>query len=480
MRIGLRTRITALCLMVVLAAIALCEVYLSDRLERVLLERMRADLIVRLELVEREASSVTESMQQYAVWDQIADDFALRSMTWVTLARTDGTVLGDSKLSDNQLGTKFDLPSAIEVEDALAHGFGESRRYSHLLEENALFVAVPFRMEDVVVGVARVGIPTTQFKAAVEPIRRVLLVAWGLALLAALVLAWPAAHLITGRLARITAAARRMAKGQLQTRTEVAGGDEVGELARVLDSLAEALGDTLGNLTKLEASRRELVANASHELRTPLTAICGASETLVAGAIDDPKAAREFVVLIDDNARRLRRLVDDLLDLSQLDAGRFPLRWEHVETNPLVESVMRTYRARAELRGIKLKCEIEAEARTVYADSRAFEHVLGNLVDNAVKYCAPGTDVEVHAVRVDDGIVFSVQDSGPGIEAHHLASVFERFYRAETSRSRETGGTGLGLAIAKQLIEAMGGQIGVTSEKDHGSRFWFSLPRTTS
>jgi signal transduction histidine kinase len=394
----------------------------------------------------------------------------------VTLARPDGTLLGDSRLPDAKLGSKLDLEPATELGDALTQGFGESRRYSQEFAENGLFVAVPFRMEDVVVGVARVGVPVTHFEAAVQPIRRVLFVAWGLALLAALALAWPAAHLITSRLSRITAAARRMAAGKLETRTDVAGRDEVGELARALDSLAETLGTTLGDLRKLETGRREFVANASHELRTPLAAICGAAETLVAGAVEDPVVTREFVTVIDDSARRLRRLVNDLLDLSQLDAGRFPLRCEQLDSNELVDSIVRSFRDRAEARGVKLTWNRDGETRMVHADSRAFEHVLGNLVDNAIKYGLPGTEVVVNIETEADGVLFSVQDTGPGIEEQHLPSLFERFYRADRSRARDTGGTGLGLAIAKQLVEEMGGRIGVSSQVGRGSRFWFTLP----
>ena len=476
MVVGLRTRITALCLVVVLAAIAICEVYLSDRLEDVLLDRMRTDLIVRLELVEREASSMTVSMEAYDEWDRVADELALRSMTWVTLARPDGTILGDSKREVTALGSKLALDHATEIEDAVLHGFGERRRHSKELGENALFVAVPFRMEDVVVGVARVGVPVTQFEAAASPIHRVLLVAWGIALVAALLLAWPAARVITRRLSKITAAARHMAAGKLEARTEVGGNDEVGALARTLDTLADTLGTTLHDLRKLEAARREFVANASHELRTPLAAIAGASETLAEGALDDPETACEFVALIDENARRMRELIDDLLSLSQLDAGRFPLRYEAVDSEELVGSVARTLRDRARARTVHIRSAIADDARTIYADPRACEHVLVNLVENAIKYCTPGTDVVVQAAREPERVVFSVEDRGPGIDPEHLPSLFERFYRADVSRSRETGGTGLGLSIAKQLVELMGGEIGVTSEKDRGSRFWFALP----
>lgn len=476
-RIGLRTRVTAMCLLVVFAAIALSERYLSAHLEQVLVNRMRADLLIRLKLVEREASSLIESMQEFPSWDRLADDFALRSMTWVTLARPDGVLLGDSRLEE--LGSMLDLEHSPELQDALAHGFGESRRYSTTLDDRTLYVAVPFRMQDVVVGVVRLGLPLSQFDAAAQPIRRVLFGAWAVALLAALVLSWPAARLITNRISRITAAARKMAGGHLETRTGVGGRDEVGELARVLDSLAEDLGSTLDELRRMEVARREFVANASHELRTPLTAVCSAAETLAAGAIDDPSAAREFVAIIDENASRLRRLVEDLLDLSQLDAGRFPLQPEQITCGPLVEKVVRSFRDRADARDVRLRYEVDDET-AVYADWRALEHILGNLVDNAVKYCSEGASVDVQVAARGDSLVFSVQDTGPGIDEQHLPSLFDRFYRVDTSRSRETGGTGLGLAITKQLIEAMNGQIGVASSKQEGSRFWFSLPMTSA
>ncbi|HET9594710.1 MAG TPA: ATP-binding protein [Anaeromyxobacteraceae bacterium] len=225
---------------------------------------------------------------------------------------------------------------------------------------------------------------------------------------------------------------------------------------------------------RAEAVRRDFVANASHELRTPVAAIRGAAETLLDGALQDPDAARRFVDMIARHAERLARLTDDLLDLSRIESGQWQMRLERVALAPLTQSVLDLHADRAAQRQLRLVREVPADAAAV-ADARALEQVLVNLVDNAVKYTPPGGAVTVRAHREPGRVLVEVVDTGPGIERHHLARLFERFYRADAGRSRDQGGTGLGLAIVKHLAQAQNGDVGVESGTD-GTRFWVSLP----
>jgi two-component system phosphate regulon sensor histidine kinase PhoR len=233
-------------------------------------------------------------------------------------------------------------------------------------------------------------------------------------------------------------------------------------------------------LRRLESLRRDFVANASHELRTPIAAVRSATETLRSGALEDPNAAIRFVDIIDRNAQRLQSLLEDMLELSKLESNEFKLKRDRVELGRVVPIVLALFRERAEKKGVRLGADLPPKQTAVEGDARALEHVLSNLVDNAVKYCPSGTKVVVSAAEEEDRIKLVVSDSGPGIPAEHLPRVFERFYRVDAGRSRDVGGTGLGLSIVKHMVEAMRGRVAVESEVGRGSTFTVSLPRSTA
>ena len=228
---------------------------------------------------------------------------------------------------------------------------------------------------------------------------------------------------------------------------------------------------------RLESMRRDFVANVSHELRTPVTSIRSAAETLIDGAADDPAAATAFIGIIDRNAQRLQQLVEDLLDLSRIESRGFRLSFEPIDLKPMFSQVLGLFRERASKKNVALEERALGELPKVRADRRAMEHVLTNLIDNAVKYCGPGTHVWLNVALTQDSVTVSVGDDGPGIDERHLPRVFERFYRVDAGRSREVGGTGLGLSIVKHLVEAMGGTVSVESQLNRGTTFSFTLKR---
>jgi two-component system phosphate regulon sensor histidine kinase PhoR len=232
---------------------------------------------------------------------------------------------------------------------------------------------------------------------------------------------------------------------------------------------------------KLESMRRDFVANVSHELRTPVTAIRSAAETLQDSPPSDPEMEATFIAIVARNAERLHDLVEDLLDLSRIESQKLKLAPEPLETRAVFEQVASLFRERADRKRVTLVQESPAGLR-VLADRRALEHVLTNLVDNAVKYCGENSRVLLSTEERGGQLCLSVQDEGPGIEERHLPRLFERFYRVDAGRSRELGGTGLGLSIVKHLTEAMGGAVAVTSRPGAGTTFTVTLkkaePRT--
>jgi signal transduction histidine kinase len=222
----------------------------------------------------------------------------------------------------------------------------------------------------------------------------------------------------------------------------------------------------LTEVRRLETVRRDFVANVSHELKTPLTSISGYAETLLGDRPDEP-TARRFLETIVGNARRMQRLVDDLLDLSRIESGRWQPAPVDVDVASAARDAWSALAERARPRRIELALDIAAGAASVTADPEALGQVLTNLMDNSLRYTREGGRITCGSRTVGGGVAVSIRDEGPGIPAEHLPRIFERFYRADPSRSREEGGTGLGLAIVKHLVEAHGGSV--LAESDLGS-----------
>jgi len=229
-------------------------------------------------------------------------------------------------------------------------------------------------------------------------------------------------------------------------------------------------------LRKLERIRRDFVANVSHEFRTPLTAIQGFAETLLAGAMDDPHNRDRFLGIILEHARRLARLTEDLLKLSQMDADRLELELRRAGVSQVIESCYETARHRAAEKELSLFLDAPPRLPDVLVDQRRLQEVLQNLLDNAIQYTLPGGKITLSAEAGNEEVIFTVSDTGIGIPQVDQPRIFERFYRVDAARSREAGGTGLGLAIAKHLVEVHNGRLWVESEVGVGSQFHFSVP----
>lgn len=232
-------------------------------------------------------------------------------------------------------------------------------------------------------------------------------------------------------------------------------------------------------LRRLEVVRRDFVANVSHELKTPLTSISGYAETLL-GEMPDADTTRRFLGTILSNARRMQRLVDDLLDLSRIESGRWQPAVGEVDIASAARDAWAALASRAEPRGIELALDIGPGGETVTADPDAVRQVLTNLLDNSLRYTRDGGRVTCLSRRTAGGIALSILDQGPGIPREHLPRIFERFYRADPSRSREEGGTGLGLAIVRHLVEAHGGRVTAESELGSGTTVTCVFPSHTS
>jgi two-component system phosphate regulon sensor histidine kinase PhoR len=236
------------------------------------------------------------------------------------------------------------------------------------------------------------------------------------------------------------------------------------------------------NIERVEKTRRDFIANVSHELRTPLTSIQGFAETLLdleSSGIADAATKHDFLEVIRKNAARMARLTEDLLVLARVESGERAFTLRATSPTALLDDAVETFLAAAKAGGIEFEVKNTA-TRIVQADKDAIHQVFTNLIDNAIKYAGVGARIEVGAQDDEGGVEFYVRDYGPGIASEHLPRLFERFYRVDKARSRESGGTGLGLAIAKHIVRAHSGNIRVASEINHGCTFAFVLPQAAA
>ena len=230
----------------------------------------------------------------------------------------------------------------------------------------------------------------------------------------------------------------------------------------------------LTELRDLQTTRRELIGNISHEFRTPLAGIKAMVETLSGGAVDDRRAARDFLTRIDSEVDRLTQLVAELTELSRIETGKAELRPEPVNLNQLVEEVIAQLSPQAERQKLSIAREFAADLPSVPADKDRVRQVIANLVHNAIKFTRPGGEIKIITRTLEGSAVVDIADTGAGIARDDLPHVFERFYKGDKARAGE--GTGMGLAIAKHVVEAHGGNIWVESEEGKGATFSFSLP----
>jgi signal transduction histidine kinase len=269
---------------------------------------------------------------------------------------------------------------------------------------------------------------------------------------------------------RLTEAARRMEKGDLSVQVHIESEDEIGQLAHAFNSMA-------GSLSQQETLRRNMVSDVAHELRTPLTNLRGYLEASRDGLVETDAA---LVNNLYEETMLLQRLVTDLQDLAQADAGQLALVRAPTDLNALVEQAATIIQPQALDKGLTVAAEMPTDLPLVDADPERVGQVLRNLLNNAVAHTPAGGTVTISAEARGDQVAVSVNDTGIGIAPEHLPHVFDRFYRVDKSRARQTGGAGLGLAIVRQIILAHGGSVSVESTPGQGSAFTFTLPVAAS
>jgi signal transduction histidine kinase len=321
--------------------------------------------------------------------------------------------------------------------------------------------------------------PYTSRVATLDRVRSTLLFTGLLALVASVLVGIPAARRFTAPLARLRRASSRLAQGELDERAPRSDIVEIDDLSRQFNVMADRLSESLRMLEADRDQLREFVADVSHELRTPIAALRAFTELQRDGQVDEA-TRREFLDRSSEQISRLDWMSTNLLDLSRIDAGIFPLDVRPGDLRDPIRSVVEAHAELAEQRGVSLMSEVPPAPVMLRFDRERIVQLLSNLVGNGLKFTPRGGQVRVVLSDVPEGAVLEVSDSGPGILAAELPHIFERFFRGTNVGEARASGSGLGLAIARSIVEMHGGQIEVASKVGEGSAFTVRLPRVAA
>ena len=605
-------KLIATYLILVVAIVAVAGLYVLSSLERASIDRLKASLEAQARLMGNQVNPALLG-QDSGELQRVARKLAQQVGARVTVVQPEGRVLADSELTPEQVAQMDNHLGRPEVRAAIADGVGSALRQSDNLRVDMLYLAISLRRDGMVSGVLRLAVPLSDLSRVTASVRRTLVIGGLIALCAAVVIGFLFARQVTRPIAEMTAVARRMADGDFSRKVSTVSSDEIGQLGRLLNLMAQRLEDRLAELEeqrakeaaildsmvegvlavdgesrilfinasacrlfnassvgaegrpflevirnkeildllnrtlregafttqefqtyapvqrtvqvhaaplkgregtsgvilvlhdvtelrRLETVRTEFVANVSHELRTPLTSIKGYLETLLEGGLEDREHARPFLGVIHKHTERLGRLLEDLLDLSNLELGKITLHRRPINLAEVVEGAIAIYRPQAAKQEIGLREELPGDLPLVMADRDRVMQVLINLLDNGLKFTPKGGTVTVAARLVPSSefrvpssepgtrnqepgtasasevVELSVEDTGIGIHSQDLPRITERFYRVDKARSREMGGTGLGLAIVKHLVKAHGGELIIESQLNQGTIVRFHLP----
>jgi two-component system, OmpR family, phosphate regulon sensor histidine kinase PhoR len=401
----------------------------------------------------------------------------------ITLITRDGSVIDDSDVPLDGIPAVENHLHRPEIQDALTMPVGSNIRLSATVGRNFLYVAKKVDNEPSSgalknVAFIRLSMPLEEVLDRINSLRAIIAFAGIIVLIVVVGVSFIVSRRISNPMVQIAESVGRIRSGDLDTRIEITTRDEIGRVAVAINELVEKLKTDIAEVKKLQKVRSEFLGNVSHELRTPIFAIQGFIETLLNGAVDDSSVNRTFLEKAKANADRLNALLEDLINISQIESGEMKMSFRYFNLNEFLEMVVRDFQEMGRQKKISVSGTYSTAGDVeVLGDRDRLRQALNNLIDNAIKYSAPGAQVVVSSEEIKKSVRVSVTDTGVGIAAEHLTRIFERFYRVDKDRSREVGGTGLGLAIVKHIVEAHGSSIEVKSDVGRGSTFSFTLKK---
>jgi signal transduction histidine kinase len=472
--VPIRTRIFLNTLGILLLGMGLAALLSWHVVERLFLDTQRENLLsqARLSAAALQGQPIPVSSEPYAQTANVQPGIhthLLEEQDAIVLALPNEAQTASSRLPslDYWDGSGENLYARAEIDSALN---GIPATAIHRVEgRRVLYAAAPiYSQTGQISGIVYIASPLAPSGLPVSVVLQLL----G-ALLVAIVLAFAAGTLLARRIARpleqLAQAARSVAAGNLMQQVPV--DKEIKEL----HSLGESFNYMTGSLQKSDESKNVFIANVTHELRTPLTVIKGTVETLEDGALDDTEGRGPLLSSMQRETERLIRLVNELLVLTRADAGALQLDIRALDLAELARARCEGLSRLAAQRGIRLTVEAREQA-TVRGDADRLAQVLDNILDNAIRHSPDNALISILIAKEGREVRCSVSDRGAGIAPQHLPFIFDRFYRADASRNRQTGGTGLGLAIVRALITAQGGRVAAESEPGEGATITFWLP----
>ena len=456
-------------IVVVLMSLATLTWYSTERYREFLTQQLRITLEDRASIIAARLNTRSDYGEPHVTIDTCQIQGSVTDIRVTVIAET-GAVLCDSQADIVTMNNHRNRP---EIASAFDGQVGSSSRYSDTLSAMMLYVAVPATGKVPAEHVVRAAIPLHAIDDLLAQVTRTLILLGVALAIAAVFLSIYLYRKINPPLRDIVEGANRFARGHFDRKLDDYEVREIADLSSTLNGMAD-------RLQLLETIRQDFVANVSHELKTPITSIKGFVETLREGAKDNPEDLDRFLGILDKQSQRLEAIVDDLLTLSRLESEPASqlLHLYSDDLHNLLASAREYCLARAEKKNIGITVSCDPEIKVI-VDRSLLTQAIINLVDNAIKYSSPDTQVTLHGVDKGDHVRIDIVDEGPGISAKHFPRLFERFYRVDKARSRNLGGTGLGLAIVKHIVVLHNGTVSVDSETGEGSVFHIDIPKIT-
>ena len=464
---NLRQKLFITVFLVISTALIIPGIFYTNQTDREAREEIASSLITHINTFIIYYNSA--NISPYDAARNFSDASGLR----VTLVDSDGLVVGESNVNELDMSKMDNHIDRPEISNAIKDGISKIERYSNTLNEEFIYV------------VKKVDLPDFSFVRVAQTMDFVnllvghrsgtrinifIIVSIGLLIFTILVDRW-----INTPIRKVADFAKNIKDGNFENRIKIKSSDEIGELAKNMNQLAETIEADISNMKKMEDVRTEFLSNVTHELKTPIASIVGYLETLKDGALKDKDVNKTFIKRSLKNAKRLEALVTDLVDISRIETGEMEIQLEKVNIQPILEEVVNDARQRNRNLELDIKLSLgDQKEIVVYGNSDRLRQVFDNLVSNAIRYTESGNVIISAEIR-DTEVEFTVSDTGMGMDSESTERIFERFFRTDDARKIVRGGTGLGLAICKHIIEAHNSSLSVDSIEKEGSTFAFSL-----
>ena len=458
---NIRVKIALTYLIIILVVFVVLSAFLLSTLYSYLFDQKKVEVLTSANII---ASIVSENFADEYI-SQKLPQMPLEKNARAIVVDTESTVLFDS-YKETSIKDKTFINSAITAA-LLKDGKNSSNAYK---ENGSWFIdaAVPVIKNARTVGAVYLIQSGDSTEDVISHIRNALLMLGGLIIVFVGIFSASMASILTLPIERFTKFINNMPKDSLQ-HVQVNSRDEIGQLAIAFNSLIDRMAE-------LEDKRRAFVSNASHELKTPLSIIKLLSDSLIQTENPDPEFIKEFLSDMNNEVERLTRIIERLLDMTQMDSSQMSMQFIHTDVRELVHEIFDKLAPLAKSKDIALTMNTPEEEVILPIERDTLTEAIYNIADNSIKYTESGGSVSISISRDLGNVYIAVTDTGIGIPKEEVQKIFDRFYRVDKARARETGGTGLGLSIALDAVKLHNGHIEVKSEEEKGSRFTITLP----